>query len=156
MDEKFTKYLNRNKNINRGYRNLDVWKEAINLFSLVRKRIKEIDSLSFKVKSQIEDSILSVSSNIAEGYCRRFLKENIQYNSIALGSLGENYSQIFALFSSVEIAEEWFIIYDDLHYSLENKLISLNKSLIQKLAKNEEWKNDYIIREFVESYGMEE
>ncbi|MHB9011472.1 MAG: four helix bundle protein [Ignavibacteriaceae bacterium] len=88
MDEKFTKYLNRNKNINRGYRNLDVWKEAINLFSLVRKRIKEIDSLSFKVKSQIEDSILSVSSNIAEGYCRRFLKENIQYNSIALASLG--------------------------------------------------------------------
>ncbi|MHB9011473.1 MAG: hypothetical protein ACYC49_04520 [Ignavibacteriaceae bacterium] len=60
------------------------------------------------------------------------------------------------MFSSVEIAEEWFIIYDDLHYSLENKLISLNKSLIQKLAKNEEWKNDYIIREFVESYGMKE
>ncbi|HPO55922.1 MAG: hypothetical protein GX452_07305 [Ignavibacteriales bacterium] len=57
--------LNRNKNINRGYRKLEVWKESIELFIIVRKKIRELTGLSFKVKAQIEDSILSVSSNIA-------------------------------------------------------------------------------------------
>jgi len=56
--------LNRNKNINRGYRKLEVWKEAIELFIIVRKKVKEMTGLSFKVRAQIEDSILSVSSNI--------------------------------------------------------------------------------------------
>jgi len=92
------KYLEKNKNINRGFRKLEVWEEAVELFSFVKKRLKTLNELSFKTKAQIEDSALSVSSNIAEGYCRRYLKENIQYNTIALSSLGENYSQIFTLF----------------------------------------------------------
>jgi len=85
------KYLEKNKNINRGFRKLEVWKEAVELFSFVKKRLKTLNELSFKTKAQIEDSALSVSSNIAEGYCRHYLKENIQYNTIALSSLGENY-----------------------------------------------------------------
>jgi four helix bundle protein len=109
--------------------------------------------LPFKTKAQIEDSALSISSNIAEGYCRRFLKENIQFNSIALGSLGENYSQIFALLNSVEIDESWFNEYDTIHYSIENKLIKLNKVCIENLMNKYDWKNDYQIRELVEEYN---
>ena len=101
------KYLEKNKNINRGYRKLEVWKEAIELYSYVKKKIKTLKELTFKTRAQIEDSALSVSSNIAEGYCRRYLKENIQFNTIALASLGENYSQIFALFNAEEIKEVW-------------------------------------------------
>ena len=122
------KYLEKNKNINRGFRKLEVWEEAVELFSFVKKRLKTLNELSFKTKAQIEDSALSVSSNIAEGYCRRYLKENIQYNTIALSSLGENYSQIFTLFNTSEIDENWFDEYDKIHYSLENKLIKLNNS----------------------------
>src|SRR4030065_1450982 len=117
------KYLEKNKNINRGFRKLEVWKEAIELYSFAKKKIKTVKELSFKSKAQIKDSAMSVSSNIAEGYCRRYLKENIQYNTIALSSLGENYSQIFTLFNTSEIDENWFDEYDKLHYSLENKLI---------------------------------
>jgi hypothetical protein len=84
---------------------------------------------------------------------RRFLKENIQYNSFALASLGKNYSQFFALLKSEDIDNKWFEVYDTKHYSLENKLINLNKSLIQKLKSDEEWQNDYIIREMIENYG---
>jgi len=137
--------LNRNKNINRGYRKLEVWKESIELFIIVRKKIRELTGLSFKVKAQIEDSILSVSSNIAEGYSRRSIKENIQFNTIALASLSENYSQIFALNGSGDIAREWFDEYDKNHYSLENKLINLNKALIEKFEKNEIWDNNYVL-----------
>jgi four helix bundle protein len=134
--------LNRNRNINRGYRKLVVWQEAIGLFVFVKKKLDTIKTISFKVKAQVEDSIFSVHSNIAEGHCRRHLKENIQYNTIALSSLGENYSQIFALLNSNDIDREWFDEYDQRHYSLENKLINLNKSFIKKLD-NGEWNKDY-------------
>ena len=134
--------LNRNRNINRGYRKLVVWQEAIELFAFVKKKLKILKSISFKVNAQIEDSIFSVHSNIAEGHCRRHLKENIQFNTIALSSLGENYSQIFALVNSEDIEKGWFDKYDKLHYSLENKLINLNKSFIKKL-NNGDWNKDY-------------
>ena len=150
-------YLVKNKNINRGYRNLEVWNEAVDLYSFISNEILEkINNVSFKVKAQIEDSIFSVSSNIAEGYCRRSLKENIQFINIALGSLGENYSQIFTLFNARKINEEIFAEFDKKHYCLENKLINFNKSMVEKLANDPAWKNDYLVREMVEQYGIEQ
>ncbi len=144
--------INRNRNINRGYRKLEVWQEGIELYVLVRKKLKFIDSIPFKVKAQIEDSILSCPSNIAEGYSRRSIKENINFVNIALASLSENYTQLFALHSSEDIDRIWFDEYDKKHYSLENKLIQFNKSMISKISPDE-WKNDYILREIVEKYG---
>ena len=132
--------LNRNKNINRGFRNLDIWKEAIILFAFVRTELKKHHDISYKIKAQIEDSILSVSSNIAEGYCRRSIKENIQFINIALASLGENYSQIFALLQNGDIERNWFDKYDKLHYSLENKTINFNKKMIKKVTKKKNGK----------------
>ena len=70
-----------------------------------------------------------------------------------MSSLAENYSQIFALVSSGDIEKEWFDDYDKKHYSLENKLIQMNKTMISKLDLND-WKNDYVIRELVEKYGI--
>jgi len=150
MDEEL---LNRNKNINRGYRKLEVWKEAIELYVFVIKKVRTLESVPFKVRAQVEDSIFSVHSNIAEGYSRRSLKEYIQFINISLSSLAENYSQIFALVSSGDIEKEWFDDYDKKHYSLENKLIQMNKTMISKLDLND-WKNDYVIRELVEKYGI--
>lgn len=155
MKEELKELLQQNKNINRGYRELEVWKEAVELFHFVREKLKTLDNLSFKVKAQVEDSIFSVHSNIAEGYCRRSIKENIQYLAISLSSLGENYSQIFTLTNSVDIDIDWFRVYDKKHYSLENKLIKLNQTYISKMKAKEDWKNDYLIREIIESYGIE-
>ena len=144
--------IERNKNINRGYRKLEVWQEAINLYVFVKNKIRSIKKVPFKIKGQIEDSILSCSSNIAEGYSRRSLKENIQYINISLASLSENYSQIFALYSAEDINKKWFDEYDSKHYSLENKLIKMNKTMIEKLDKNE-WKKDYLLRDIIEKYN---
>ena len=148
MDEEL---LNRNKNINRGFRKLEVWKEAIELYVLVKNKIRSLQSVPFKVKAQIENSIFSVHSNIAEGYSRRSIKEYIQFVNIALASLAENYSQTFALFSSGDIDKEWLDEYDKKHYSLENKLIKMNKTMITKIDQND-WKNDYILRDIIENY----
>ena len=148
MDEEL---LNRNRNINRGFRKLEVWKEAIELYVFVKNKIRTLDSVPFKIKAQVEDSIFSVHSNIAEGYSRRSLKEYIQFVNIALSSLAENYSQILALVTSEDIERQWFDEYDKKHYSLENKSIQLNKSMIANIDRNE-WKNDYVLRELIEKY----
>ena len=150
MDEEL---LNRNKNINRGYWKLEVWKEAIELYVFVTKKVRTLESVPFKVRAQVEDSIFSVHYNIAEGYSRRSLKEYIQFINISLSSMAKNYSQIFALVSSGDIEKDWFDEYDKKHYSLENKLIQMNKTMISKLDLND-WNNDYVIRELVEKYGI--
>lgn len=154
MKEELKSLSEQNKNINRGYRELNVWKEAVELFYFVREKLKTLDNLSFKIKAQVEDSIFFVQSNIAEGYCRRSIKENIQYLAISLSSLGENYSQIFTLTNSNDIDIDWFKEYDKKHYSLENKLIKLNQSYISKMKSKEEWRNDYILREIIENYNL--
>ena len=112
MDEEL---LNRNNNINRGYRKLEIWKEAIELYLFVKNKIRTLNKVTFKIKAQVEDLIYSVHSNIAEGYSRRSLKEYIQFINVALASLAENYSQIFTLHSSKDIDTKWFNDYDKKH-----------------------------------------
>ena len=146
--------LNRNKNINRGFRELIVWQESSELYKIVKNKIRSLKNVPFKVCAQVEESMFSVSSNIAEGYCRRSIKENIQFINIAIASLGENYSQIFTLTNAEDIDTEWFNHYDKIHYSLENKLVKLNQKYIQKLKDKDEWKDDYHVRELSESYNL--
>ncbi|NUM72579.1 MAG: four helix bundle protein [Ignavibacteriaceae bacterium] len=133
----------RYKNINRGYRKLDVWNEAVGLFVLVRKKTRSLKSVNYKILEQIESSAFSVSSNIAEGYSRRHLKENIQFNTIALASLSENYSQIYCLLRSEDIDLTWFNEYDKMHSHLETKLVNYNKTQIQKLNSGADWDSNY-------------
>ena len=155
MNDNFKALLVTNKNINRVFRDLIVWQEAIDLYSYVKKELRTLNDIPLKVKGQVEDSIFSVSSNIAEGYCRRSIKENIQFLSVALASLGENYSQIFACTNSEDLTVNWFNKYDSKHYSLENKLIKLNKTYISKLKDKDDWKNDYILREEIGAYDLD-
>jgi four helix bundle protein len=108
---------------------LDVWNDAINLFQFVNAILLKIDRLDFKLKAQILDAAQSISSNIAEGYCRRSINEYLQFLNIALGSTGELMTRIIGLKSIIQINEETFEEFDKLHYSVENKLLSLIKSL---------------------------
>lgn len=147
--------LNRNKNINRGFRKLIVWQESVDLYVFVKEKINNVKGLPFKLEAQILDSIFSVGSNIAEGYSRRSVKENINFNNYALGSLAENYSQIFTLMSSGEIDKPWFDNYDKKHYSIGNKLTNLNKSQLRKLKDNNNWNDDYLLREDPTDYKKE-
>lgn len=148
--------VERNKNINRGYRKLEVWQLAIELYVFVKKKVRKLNEVPYKIRAQVEDSAYSCPSNIAEGYGRRGLKESIQFNNVALASLAENYTQIFALLEGDDIDRNWFDEYDAIHYKLENKLINYNKSQIKLLKENVDWKNDYIIREMIEKYNGNE
>lgn len=77
------------------YKELDVWLQA-------RGLVKEVYELSgtfpkeeqFSLTSQLRRSIVSVSSNIAEGCGRQTAKETIHFLHIARGSLYEVETQI--------------------------------------------------------------
>ena len=135
--------LERNKNLNRGFRKLRVWREAIDLYVFDKKVLGQIRGISFKIRDQILDSSFSISSNLAEGYCRKSIKEYIQFVNVALGSCGENYSQMYALLKSGEIPKDIFDEFDKRHYSVENKLVNLAKSLSKKTKTAQGWNSDY-------------
>ena len=79
----------------RSYKDLIVWQRAMEL-------VREIYSLterfprdeSFGLRSQMERAVVSIPSQIAEGYLRKHKKEYIQFLSIALGSAAELETQI--------------------------------------------------------------
>jgi len=140
MDENL---LNRNRNINRGFRGLIIWQLAVELYKYESRILETNKKLPFKVVAQIKDSVLSISSNIAEGYSRRSIKENLRFYEIALSSLSENYSQIFTLNNANEISDKDFDLIDSKLFELENKMIKMNQTLIEKINNNIEWKDNY-------------
>jgi four helix bundle protein len=135
--------LERNKNLNRGFRKLLVWREAVELYAFEKRVLGEVKGIVYKIRDQVLDSGFSISSNIAEGYCRKSIKEYIQFINVALGSCGEYYSQFYALLQSGEIGGEIFDEFDKRHYSVENKLIGLAKALSKKKKVDGEWDSEY-------------
>ena len=130
------------KNINRGFRQLRVWNNAIDLYVLTCKILSGSPYELKKTISNCIDAAHSISRNIAEGYSRRGIKEYLNYLNIALGSSGEYYSSIFSFYKADQITEEDFEKLDKLHYKTENELIQLTKSLQQKLKENE-WDDNF-------------
>ena len=63
------------KNINRGYKKLEVWNDAVALYVMVVKCLTNLPFVHQKSAANIIDAAQSVSRNIAEGYCRKGLKE---------------------------------------------------------------------------------
>jgi len=80
------------KNINRGFKKLRVWQDAISLYVLAYKIFSKFPFELNKVDANSIDAAHSISRNISEGYCRRSLKEYLNHLNIALGSCGEFHS----------------------------------------------------------------
>ncbi len=77
------------------FTDLNAWQKghtlAINVYKLTRDFPK--DEL-FSLTSQLRRAVVSITSNIAEGFSRGFPKEKIQFYTIALGSLTEVQNQL--------------------------------------------------------------
>jgi len=119
---------------------LEVWQNGIELFQLCVKILKIIPNLDLKLKSQILDSAQSISSNIAEGYCRKSISEYLNFLNISLGSAGELYTRIIRLTEMKLLAVSEFDEFDRRHYEMENKLLALVKYL-QIKQKDGSWDN---------------
>jgi len=120
------------RNINRGYMKLEVWNEAIMLLKMINSILLEIVNIDFKLKSQILNAVQSISSNISEGYCRKSINEYLYFLNVSLGSCGEVLTRILGLKVIGLLSEKTYEEIDKLHYSVENKLLALIKSLQSK------------------------
>ncbi|OYY05418.1 MAG: four helix bundle protein [Methylotenera sp. 17-45-7] len=74
----------------KSYRDLQVWRLAINLSTEVYATTSSFPKNEiFGLCSQLQRAAVSVASNIAEGHARESTKEYLRFISIALGSLAE-------------------------------------------------------------------
>ncbi len=142
------------KNKNRGFQQLRVWQDAITLYvetcQLFRPQVFEMK----RVVGQAIASADSVHRNIAEGYCRRSIREYIQHLYVALGSLGESVSGHHAYRKAGQLSEPDFEILDRQAFKLENGLLRLIESLERK-RDSDTWTEKLIINESNAIYGSE-
>src|SRR5882724_2715026 len=120
------------KNKNRGYQQLRVWVDAIDYYALTCPVFRAFHYDLKRVASQGMASADSVHRNIAEGYCRRSVREYMQFLNIALGSLGESVSGFIAYQKAGQLQQTDFEAFNALSFKLENGLLKLVESLERK------------------------
>jgi len=78
------------------FTDLNCWKEAHNLVLLVYKLTSEFpEPEKFALTNQLRRAVVSITSNIAEGFARNSDKDKIHFYSMARGSLFEIESQLY-------------------------------------------------------------
>ena len=77
------------------YRDLIVWKKSVEIVTLIYTLVKTFpDDEKFGLTSQLKRRSVSIASNIAEGYGRKYTKDYIRFLQIARGSLYEMQTQL--------------------------------------------------------------
>jgi four helix bundle protein len=130
------------KNINRGYQNLRVWQDAKELYILTVRYFKNFPYEFKRIVANQYASVDSIHRNISEGYCRKSVKEYLQFLNYAQGSLGESVSGCNVYYAAGQLSENEFEEMDKLAYKLENGLLALIRS-IQKKRKSNKWEDSY-------------
>jgi four helix bundle protein len=134
------------KNKNRGYQKLRVWNDAIEFYTETYKVFRTFPYELKRVASQAIASSDSVHRNIAEGYCRRSIKQYLNFLNIALASLGESVSGLYAYRNAEQLPEEQFQHINKLAYKLENGLLKLVESLEYK-KESGDWVDNLMTKE---------
>ncbi len=113
---------------------LDSWKSSIilvkNIYSLTKDFPK--DEL-FGITNQMRRAVISIPSNIAEGWSRNSPKEFIRYINISLGSLSELHCQLIISKELSYITTENFNHCLSIIEEIGRLLGGLKKYLCQKL-----------------------
>ncbi len=98
-----------------GYKKLIVWKETKNLVLLTYKITDNFPkSEEFALKNQIRRAVVSILSQIAEGWLRNTIKDKLHFLDIALGSLLEVEAQMDISKDLDYIKENDYAIFDNL------------------------------------------
>ena len=79
----------------RTFTDLNAWQEGHKLVLEIYKITKTFPKEElFVLSSQIRRAAISITSNVAEGFSRQYLKEKRQFYAIALGSITEIQNQL--------------------------------------------------------------
>lgn len=140
------------RNKNRGYQQLPVWNDAIEFYIACCRILRAFPYDLRRVASQGIASADSVHHNIAEGYCRRSIREYLQHLNYALGSLGESVSGLIAYRRAEQISENDFEPLNSHAFKLENGLLRLVESLERKEIQGD-WIDHLVLKESNIAYG---
>jgi four helix bundle protein len=111
------------------FRKLNIWKNSVELATEVYEiTIQFPKSELYGLTSQIRRSVISVSSNIAEGAGRQSQKEFIQFLNIAKGSCYELETQLLISKNLKYTSEESYL-------ALESELIKIEKMIYALIKK---------------------
>jgi four helix bundle protein len=79
----------------KSYKDLTVWQKSIDFVASVYLLVKQLPKEeTYALSDQIRRAVVSIPSNIAEGFGRNSTKEYVQFLYIALGSASEVETQI--------------------------------------------------------------
>ena len=140
------------RNKNRGYQQLRVWQDAIDFYVSCSRVFRTWPYDLRRVASQGIASADSVHRNIAEGYCRRSIREYLQFLNFALGSLGESVSGLIAYHKAEQLQPADFDPLNALAFKLENGLLKLVESLERKEMAGD-WIDHLVLKESNIAYG---
>ena len=77
------------------YKDLNVWQKSMELARIVYSIVKLLPREElYALSDQMRRAVISIPSNIAEGYYRNSTRDYIRFLSIAKGSLGEIETQL--------------------------------------------------------------
>lgn len=117
----------------REFTDLLAWREGHKLVLLVYK-IKFPQSELFALSDQTRRAVVSITSNIAEGFGRQTIKEKVQFYYQAHGSLTEVKNQIF-------IARDLGYLKDEEYLKIIDQLGNAHKLLLGLIAKTRTYLN---------------
>ena len=118
----------------KSFTDLIVWQEGHNLVLQICKITKSFPSEEqFGLTNQLGRAVVSITSNIAEGFRRNSYKEKVQFYTMALGSVTEVQNQLliardiryFSKGEFTELAEQTILV-----NKLLNGIIKKSKTLI--------------------------
>ena len=116
------------------FESLNVYQEAKSLLKMAYPLLRSFPKHEiYALGNQLQRSILSVSSNIAEGRGRNSYKEKIHFIEIAYGSLLEAYCQMQIALELNYISEQDFQTIKPKFFTVSRLLNALSKSFQQKL-----------------------
>ncbi|MFA4937366.1 MAG: four helix bundle protein [Patescibacteria group bacterium] len=125
-----------NKILLKFFKDLIVWQKAVDLATLVYTFTANFPhSELYGITNQIRRSVVSISSNIAEGFKRRHGKEKLQFYNVAYGSVAELESQIEVSYKLNFLNNEDYQILTASVVKIEKMIDGLIKSLNKKLPK---------------------
>ncbi len=116
----------------KSFTDLDSWKEGHKLVLMVYRITKDFPKEElFALISQLRRCVVSITSNIAEGFSRQTYKDKIQFYAIALGSVTELQNQILIAKDVGYISEQEF-------QEVANQSVIVNKLINGMIRKRKE------------------
>jgi len=115
------------------FKDLRAWQEGHRLVLAIYAATKEFPKEEqFGLTNQLRRAVVSITSNISEGFSRHSMKEKAQFYSMALGSLSEVQNQILIAKDVAYISEKYFQEISEQTVSVSKILNGLIKSSLSR------------------------